>query len=123
MASHYKGAIRCWNVLAEHRQPFYKSTSFSIWDHSLVLPKYQVDAHSDLLLLTILMFHLSKKKSTIGSRAFLVAATKIWNPPTDDAVSASYVDWFPHQLKTNFYDSFCCWHFSGPCSSLDYLAH
>jgi len=40
------------------------------------------------------------KLSTIGGRAFPVAASQIWKSLPDTVVSASTLRWFQHQLKT-----------------------
>jgi len=42
------------------------------------------------------------KLSTIGGRAFPVAASQIWNSLPDTVVSASTLRSFQHQLKTFF---------------------
>jgi len=62
---------------------------------------------------------LSFKLSTIGSRAFPVAAAaKIWNALLDSVVSASSIDSLRLQLQTfsQLQQSFCCcWRLSGLC--------
>jgi len=42
------------------------------------------------------------KLSTIGGRAFLVAASQIWNSLPETVISASTLRSFQHQLKTFF---------------------
>jgi len=55
-------------------------------------------------------------RSTIGNRARMVAAAKIWNALPHRVASASSIDLFWQQLKTFLFQrSFCCAHFSGPC--------
>jgi len=49
------------------------------------------------------------KLSTIGCQNFTVAATKIWNAPDDNVVSASFIDSFRNQLNTFLFQrSYSC---------------
>jgi len=63
-----------------------------------VLLTYLVDEHSTLpapIRLEVPYFKLS----TIGGRAFPVAASQIWNSLPDTVISASTLQSFQHQLK------------------------
>jgi len=72
------------------------------WDHSLVLLTYLIDEHSALPAPIACMKVPYFKLSTIGGRAFPVAASQIWNSLLDTVVSTSTLRSFRHQLKTFF---------------------
>jgi len=46
------------------------------------------------------------KLSTVGSRAFSVAAAEIWNGLQQAVVSSSSLQTFRHQLKTHLFSTF-----------------
>ena len=70
------------------------------WDHSLVLHTYLVDEHSARSACTNRLEVPYFELSTIGGRAFPLAASQIWNSLPDTVVSASTLLSFQHQLKT-----------------------
>jgi len=62
--------------------------------------------------------------STVGSRAFPVAAAQIWNSLPEHIVSAPTLQSFRRHLKTfSLQQSFCLEYFSEPCSGFGYLGH
>jgi len=66
----------------------------------------------------------SVRLSTVGSRAFPIAAAEIWNSLPEHIVSAPTLQSFRRYLKTLLLQqSFCLLHFSGPYSDFGYLGH
>ena len=72
------------------------------------------------------------KLSTVGSRAFPVAAAHVWNGLSEAVVSSSSLHTFRRQLKTDLFQLLyphpilwlLNWHrYSGPCSNVCYLGH
>ena len=57
---------------------------------------YLVDERCVLLAPVVLLFH---QQSTVGSRAFPVAAAQLWNSLPDDIVLADSLSTFRRQLK------------------------
>jgi len=72
------------------------------------------------------------KLSTVGSRAFPVAAAQAWNCLPEAIVSLSSLQTFRRQLKTHLFQlsyphlifwPFDWYRYSGPCSNVCYLGH
>ena len=71
--------------------------------HTSVSLIYLVDERCVLLTPIVLLCDAPVKLSTVGSRAFPVAAAQLWNSLPDDIVLADSLSTFRHQLKRRLF--------------------
>ena len=89
--------FKVWHGLA----PLYSSELISVMSSS----RYNLRSSNNGILLT---FPSSKSKKTLGDRAFMFAAPKLWNARPRDIRTTNTVESFKCKLKTYLFKGAFC---------------